>query len=118
LVFRVLLHSSAAKALKKLDAANGARMRKALGELTIDPWKAGTPLRPSDFWSIRAGAYRAIYEVDANQNRVIVLFIGNRKKCMATSKLLCPWNIVNEKEGSRSKIMDVTSFLFLVVGMG
>ncbi|MEM3051630.1 MAG: type II toxin-antitoxin system RelE/ParE family toxin [Candidatus Bathyarchaeia archaeon] len=80
MVFRVLLHPNAAKALKKLDAANGARMRKALGELTIDPWKAGKPLHPSDFWSTRAGDYRAIYEIDTEQNRVIVLFIGHRKK--------------------------------------
>ncbi|MCW4007495.1 MAG: type II toxin-antitoxin system RelE/ParE family toxin [Candidatus Bathyarchaeota archaeon] len=54
-------------------------MRKALGELTIDAWKAGKPLHPSGFWSTRAGDYRAIYEIDADQNRVIVLFIGHRK---------------------------------------
>jgi mRNA-degrading endonuclease RelE of RelBE toxin-antitoxin system len=80
LVFRVLLHPTAAKALKKLDDANRARMRKALGELTVDPWKAGKPLHPSDFWSVRAGDYRAIYEIDADQKQVTVLFIGHRKK--------------------------------------
>jgi mRNA-degrading endonuclease RelE of RelBE toxin-antitoxin system len=80
LVFRVLLHPSAAKALKKLDDANRPRMRKALGALEVDPWKAGKPLYPSDFWSIRAGDYRAIYEIDADQKQVTVLFIGHRKK--------------------------------------
>ncbi len=69
-----------AKALKKLDAMNKARMRKALEELEVDPWKAGKPLHPSDFWSIRAGDYRAVYEIDAGQNQVTVLFIGHRKK--------------------------------------
>jgi mRNA-degrading endonuclease RelE of RelBE toxin-antitoxin system len=80
LVFRVLLHPNAAKALKKLDGANRERMRKTLGELKADPWKAGKPLRPSDFWSIRAGDYQAIYEIDADQKSVTVLFIGHRKK--------------------------------------
>jgi len=80
LVFKVLLHPSAAKALKKLDDANRARMRKALGELEVDPWKAGKPLHPSDFWGLRAGDYRAVYEIDPDQNQVTVLFIGHRKK--------------------------------------
>ena len=80
MVFRVLLHPSAAKALKKLDDANRARMRKALGELEVDPWKAGKPLHPSDFWGLRAGDYRAVYEIDPDQNQVTVLFIGHRKK--------------------------------------
>jgi mRNA interferase RelE/StbE len=80
LVFRVLLHPNAAKALKKLDDANRARMRKALEELEVDPCKTGKPLHPSDFWSIRAGDYRAIYEIDADQKQVTALFIGHRKK--------------------------------------
>ena len=80
MVFRVLLHPNAAKALKKLDGANRERMRNAFEELKADPWKAGKQLHPSDFWSVRAGDYRAIYEIDANQNQVTVLFIGHRKK--------------------------------------
>ena len=80
MVFRVLLHPNAAKALKKLDDTNRTRMRKALEELEVDPWKAGKPLPPSDFWGLRAGDYSAIYEVDADQNQVTVLFIGHRKK--------------------------------------
>lgn len=74
------MHPNAARALRKLDATNRARMRKALGELTVDPWKAGKPLHPSDFWGVRAGDYRAIYEIDVDQNQVTVLFIGHRKK--------------------------------------
>ena len=74
------MHPNAAKALRKLDATNRARMRKALEELTVDPWKAGKPLHPSDFWGVRAGDYRAVYEIDADQNQVTVLFIGHRKR--------------------------------------
>jgi mRNA-degrading endonuclease RelE of RelBE toxin-antitoxin system len=80
LVFKVLLDPHAAKALQKLGEEHKARMKKALGELTVDPWKAGKSLHPSDFWSIRSGDYRAIYEINAEQKQVTVLFIGHRKK--------------------------------------
>ncbi len=73
------MNPKAAKALKKLDDTNRARMKKALGEVAVDPWKAGKPLQPSNFWGVRSGDYRAIYETNAAQNQVIVLFIGHRK---------------------------------------
>jgi len=89
LVFKVLLHPGAAKELGKLDQTNQARMKKALEELAANPWKAGKPLRPSDYWGIRSGDYRAIYEIDSDQKQVIVLFVGHRKKVYADfSKLL------------------------------
>jgi mRNA-degrading endonuclease RelE of RelBE toxin-antitoxin system len=80
LVFRVLFLPSAAKALGKLDDTKNARVKKALADVAVDPWKAGKPLHPSDFWSVRAGDYRAVYEIDLKQNQVTVLFIGHRKK--------------------------------------
>ena len=80
MVFEVLLEPKAAKALKKLDDTNRARMKKALGEAGVDPWKAGKPLHPSNFWGVRSGDYRAVYEIDPDKNRVVVLFIGHRKK--------------------------------------
>jgi mRNA interferase RelE/StbE len=80
LVFKILLHPSAAKALRKLDEINKQRMKKALAELAEDPWKLGKPVHPSDFWSIRSGDYRAIYEIDSEQNQVTVLFVGHRRR--------------------------------------
>ncbi|MGA2385203.1 MAG: type II toxin-antitoxin system RelE/ParE family toxin [Candidatus Bathyarchaeia archaeon] len=80
MVFKVLLHPNAAKELRKIDLANQARLKKALGELAEDPFKAGKPLHPSDYWCIRSGDYRAIYEIDPNRSEVTVLFVGHRKK--------------------------------------
>lgn len=80
MVFEVLLDPRAAKALKKLDDVNRARLKKALGDLAVDPWKTGESLHPSDFWKVRSGDYRAIYEIDAEKSQVVVLFIGHRKK--------------------------------------
>ena len=70
MVFKVLLHSTAAKELRKLDKVSQARTKKALGELAADPVKTGKQLHPSDYWSIRSGDYRAIYEIDADRNEV------------------------------------------------
>ncbi len=89
MVFKVLLQASAARDFRKIDEVNKARMKIALDELAIDPFKTGKPLHPSHFWSIRSGDYRAIYEINTNQNQVTVLFVGHRKKVYSDfSKLL------------------------------
>jgi len=80
LAFKVLLHPSAAKALKKLPETEKTRMKLALEEVSVDPYEAGKPLHPSDYWSTRRGDYRAIYTINRDQNQVIVLFVGHRKK--------------------------------------
>jgi mRNA-degrading endonuclease RelE of RelBE toxin-antitoxin system len=83
LVFKVLLHPNASKELRKIDQVNQARIKKALEELAEDPFKVGKPSHPSDYWGIRSGDYRAIYEIDPDQNQVTVLFVGHRKKVYA-----------------------------------
>ncbi|HLE74516.1 MAG TPA: type II toxin-antitoxin system RelE/ParE family toxin, partial [Candidatus Bathyarchaeia archaeon] len=73
------LHPKAAKALEKLDANTKARIKEALKELAGNPEKVGKQLKLSDFWSLRIGDYRAIYEMDRDKNQVVVTFIGHRK---------------------------------------
>lgn len=41
--------------------------------------EAGEQLKPSQFWKIRIGDYRVIYEIDRSSNRVLILFVGHRK---------------------------------------
>jgi len=79
LAFKVFLHPKAAKALEKIDAANRARIKAALKELSGSPEKAGKQLKLSDFYSMSIGDYRAIYEINNEQNQVIVLFVGHRR---------------------------------------
>ena len=74
----VLLTPRAARSIRKLERSVGARIQKSLAELAQNP-EAGEQLRPSKFWKIRVGDYRAIYEIDRSYNRIIVLFIGHRK---------------------------------------
>jgi mRNA-degrading endonuclease RelE of RelBE toxin-antitoxin system len=79
-VFTVLLHPKAAKELQKIETSIRSRITEKLRELREQPEKIGKPLKHSDFWSLRTGDYRAIYEIDRGKNQVIILFIGHRKK--------------------------------------
>jgi len=78
--FTILLHPKAAKALKKIEEQTRSRITEKLRELRNRPERAGKRLKYSDFWSLRVGDYRAIYETNTNKNQVTILFIGHRKK--------------------------------------
>jgi mRNA interferase RelE/StbE len=78
--FTILLHPKAAKALKKIEEQTKSRITEKLRELRNRPERAGKRLKYSDFWSLRVGDYRAIYEINTNKNQVTILFIGHRKK--------------------------------------
>jgi len=78
--FTVLLHPKAAKALEKIGEPIRLRIIEKLRELRNRPERIGKPLKYSDFWSLRVGDYRAIYEINRDKNQVIILFIGHRKK--------------------------------------
>jgi len=78
--FAVLLHPRAARDLDKMGKLVRQRIREQLHELKDHPERVGKQLRYSDFWSLRVGDYRAVYEIDRKKRRVIVLFIGHRKK--------------------------------------
>ena len=80
MAFAVLLHQKAAKELEKLEEILRSRIKERLKELQNNPESIGKPLKPSDFWSLRIGDYRAIFEIDRAKKQVIVLFIGHRKK--------------------------------------
>jgi mRNA interferase RelE/StbE len=80
LAFRVFLHPKAAKELAKIEESIRLRIVERLRELRNKPGKVGKRLRFSDFWSLRVGDYRAIYEIDRSKNQVVVLFVGHRRK--------------------------------------
>jgi len=79
-VFTVVLHPKAAKALKKIEKSTMLSIIERLRELRNRPERVGKLLKYSDFWSLRVGDYPVIYEVDRGKNQVVVLFIGHRKK--------------------------------------
>ena len=80
MTFTVLLHPKAVKALEKIEEQIKLRITEKLRELKNRPERVGKRLKYSEFWSLRVGDYRAIYEIDRDKNQVIILFIGHRKK--------------------------------------
>jgi len=80
LSYRVLLHPKAAEFLKKADIKLRERIKAQLKELENSPREEGERLTQSPFWRLRIGDYRAIYMIDDDGKRVIVLFIGHRSE--------------------------------------
>ena len=80
MTFTVLLHPKAVKALKKIEEQIKLRITEKLRELKNRPERVGKRLKYSEFWSLRVGDYRAIYEIDRDKNQVVILFIGHRKR--------------------------------------
>ena len=78
MTFTVLLHQKAAKSLKKLPPSLRNRVLASVKELEESPEK-GDQLKPSQFWRVRVGDYRVIYEVDRSAKRIIILHVGHRK---------------------------------------
>ncbi|MEM2117632.1 MAG: type II toxin-antitoxin system RelE/ParE family toxin [Candidatus Bathyarchaeia archaeon] len=78
--FTVLLHPKAAKELEKIEDTIKARIVERLRDLKDNPERVGKLLKHSNFWSLRVGDYRAIYEIDRTKKQVIILFVGHRKK--------------------------------------
>ena len=79
MAYKVFLHPKANSFLESTDDKLQDRIRKKLRDLRHRPEK-GERLKHSDFWRLRIGDYRAIYEMDRNNDRVIVLFIGHRRE--------------------------------------
>ncbi len=63
--------------MEKVDPKIRDEIKAKLTELEKSP-EVGKPLKHSPFWSLRVGDYRAIYELDGR--KIVVLFIGHRKK--------------------------------------
>lgn len=80
MTFKVLLHSKAAKEIQKIEETVRSRIIERAKQLHENPDKLGKPLKQSDYWSLRVGDYRVIYEINQNKKQVITLFIGHRSK--------------------------------------
>ncbi len=76
--YQILLHPKAKAFLDGSSPDLRGRIRDRLLSLGEGPEK-GTRLRHSEFWRLRVGDYRVIYEIDHGGERVVVLFIGHRR---------------------------------------
>jgi mRNA interferase RelE/StbE len=79
LTFRVFLHPKAARFLEKAGPPLRRKIKEELSRLAESPEVKGERLTNSPFWKIRIGDHRAIYQIDNEHSKIIVLFIGHRK---------------------------------------
>ena len=78
--YAVFLHPKAAKELKKLEASIQERITEHLRGLREKPEAKGKRLTQSEFWSLRVGDNRAVYQIDPDKRQVVVLFVEHRSK--------------------------------------
>ena len=78
--YRVLLHPKAMEFLKRASSELRGRVKVRLGELENSPREKGIRLTHSPFWRLRIGDFRAIYMIDEEEKRVLILFIGHRSE--------------------------------------
>lgn len=79
MAYDVFLHPKAKRFLDKLNTERGEQIKSRMKALRKIPQKKGKRLKYSNFWCLRAGDYRVIYEIDRERKSVVVLFIGHRK---------------------------------------
>jgi len=77
--YTVLLHPKAAQSIDKIGEPTRIRIKERLDELKEDPEKKGSRLRHTEFWRLRIGDYRGIYEIKREKGQVIVLYVGHRR---------------------------------------
>ena len=77
-MYKILLHPLADKFLKKIDTGISRQIKRKILDLRKFPEQRGKHLRYTQFWSLRIGDYRAIYEIRENEKNIIILFIGHR----------------------------------------
>jgi len=77
---RALLHPKAAEFLERSGSPLRERIKARLKELEGSPEEKGQRLKPTPFWRLGIGDYRAIYMIEEEAKRVIVLFIGHRRE--------------------------------------
>ena len=78
MAFKIFFHPKAKAFLDKLNSEIQKRIKNKIKELEKFP-ERGKHLRYSVFWSLRIGDYRAVYEINKQKQKVIILFIGHRK---------------------------------------
>lgn len=78
--YRVLLHPKAPEYLARIDASLKERIKAGLRELEDSPEEKGQRLKHTSFWRLRIGDHGAIYMIEEEEKKVIVLFIGHRRE--------------------------------------
>lgn len=79
MTYRVEVTRSAAKALRRVNPADAARLRGAIAMLAEDPRPpASRPLRGRYGWRLRVGDYRVLYTIRDDVLLIVVVTVAHR----------------------------------------
>ncbi|MFQ5980132.1 MAG: type II toxin-antitoxin system RelE/ParE family toxin [Candidatus Heimdallarchaeota archaeon] len=76
--YQIFFHPKAHSALEKLNSSLYEQIVNKIRELKNNP-EIGTHLKYAKFWRLKVQDYRVIYEIQAAEKKVIILYIGHRK---------------------------------------
>jgi mRNA interferase RelE/StbE len=80
MTYSIQILRRAQKELAQLPKQEYERIKEAVKNLSQDPRPQGCKkLTGREGWRIRVGDYRAIYEIDDEQQKLTVLHIGHRR---------------------------------------
>ena len=78
--YSIELRPAAAKALRKIDPQDVARLRGAIALLAVDPRPPGAEaLQGRPGYRVRVGRYRIVYTIDDGVLLVVVVTLGQRQ---------------------------------------
>jgi mRNA interferase RelE/StbE len=79
--FKIIIKPTAEKSLDKLPRSIRRRIVDAMKELRNNPRPSGVVKLAGDrnFWRIRIGSYRVVYEIHDDRLIVLVLRVAHRK---------------------------------------
>ncbi|HOW29911.1 MAG TPA: type II toxin-antitoxin system RelE/ParE family toxin [archaeon] len=76
--YSVSIHKKAKEEYYSLDKTIQKRIKEKISELQEFP-ERGVHLIHSNFWKLRVGDYRVIYEINNSDKIVVVLYMGHRR---------------------------------------
>ncbi len=76
--YSVSIHKKAKNEYDSLDKTIQERIKEKISELQEFP-ERGVHLTHSNFWKLRVGDYRVIYEINNSDKSVVVLYMGHRR---------------------------------------
>lgn len=84
-MYKLEIFPSADKALNKINSKDRTSIAKAIDNLSVNPRPPGyKKLKDSEFYRIRKGDYRVIYQIFDDKLLVVVVRIGHRKEIYKT----------------------------------
>jgi mRNA interferase RelE/StbE len=80
-MYRIEILPSADKSLKKINPKDRAAIAKTIFKLSENPRPTGyKKLKASDFFRIRIGDHRVVYQIDKDRLYILIVRIGHRRE--------------------------------------